>query len=289
MTELNTEGDSIGPTDSVPAPKPVSSNNDAFQALDLFTTYLDAKLKGLRDDIREEHDLSANSFKRLKKEREVKFKFNGNKKQFDFNSEVLEEVELAEKAVVKGDSSSTRDSLRNIRTLLEKRNKLIRIADKSVCGWDTVNESQNCRIQPENEVKYSDDTFEIGVFEENYEISEKHFNDTGVKGRLKRCVDFWRNTIEANDYILNVLSEGYLIPFISTPPNKFNFNNKSAFKHSEFVSKAILELLEVGSVVEMNTIPFVVNPLSVSVGSTGKKRLILDLREVNLHVWKEKV
>ncbi|XP_021371384.1 uncharacterized protein LOC110461960 isoform X2 [Mizuhopecten yessoensis] len=151
MTELNTEGDSIGPTDSVPAPKPVSSNNDAFQALDLFTTYLDAKLKGLRDDIREEHDLSANSFKRLKKEREVKFKFNGNKKQFDFNSEVLEEVELAEKAVVKGDSSSTRDSLRNIRTLLEKRNKLIRIADKSVCGWDTVNEYQSDELASDSE------------------------------------------------------------------------------------------------------------------------------------------
>ena len=32
-----------------------------------------------------------------------------------------------------------------------------------------------------------------------------------------------------------------------------------------------------------------VNPLTVSVPASGKKRLILDLREVNKHVWKEKV
>ena len=32
-----------------------------------------------------------------------------------------------------------------------------------------------------------------------------------------------------------------------------------------------------------------VSPLSVSVQSSGKKRLILDLRKANLHIWKDKV
>ena len=31
-----------------------------------------------------------------------------------------------------------------------------------------------------------------------------------------------------------------------------------------------------------------VNPLSVSIQSIGKKRLILDLRHVNKHIWKKK-
>ena len=31
--------------------------------------------------------------------------------------------------------------------------------------------------------------------------------------------------------------------------------------------------------------PYIVNPLSVSVQPSGKKRLILDLRHVNLHVF----
>jgi hypothetical protein len=32
-----------------------------------------------------------------------------------------------------------------------------------------------------------------------------------------------------------------------------------------------------------------VNPLTVSIQSNGKKRLILDLREVNVHLWKQSV
>ena len=35
--------------------------------------------------------------------------------------------------------------------------------------------------------------------------------------------------------------------------------------------------------------PFVVNTLTVSVQNSGKKRLILDLRHVNKHLWKSSV
>ena len=42
------------------------------------------------------------------------------------------------------------------------------------------------------------------------------------------------------------------------------------------------------SLVQVSSPPHVVNPLSVSVQSCGKKRLILDLRHVNKHIWKEK-
>ena len=46
-------------------------------------------------------------------------------------------------------------------------------------------------------------------------------------------------------------------------------NNKSAITHSDFFSEAIQNLLKR------------VNPLSVTVQKSGKKRLILDLRYVN--------
>lgn len=59
--------------------------------------------------------------------------------------------------------------------------------------------------------------------------------------------------------------------------------------HCEFVEMAILELLEDGLIVECVDIPFIVNPLTVSVQSNGKKRLILDLRCVNLHILKQSV
>ena len=52
--------------------------------------------------------------------------------------------------------------------------------------------------------------------------------------------------------------------------------------------EAIQELILSGSVVQVSSPPHVVNPLSVSIQSCGKKRLILDLRHVNKHIWKEK-
>ena len=66
-------------------------------------------------------------------------------------------------------------------------------------------------------------------------------------------------------------------------------NSKSAFLHSEFVEEAIGELLKVGSVVECHSPPKIVNALSVSVQSNGKKRLILHLRHVNFFVKKFKI
>ncbi|CAC5366298.1 unnamed protein product [Mytilus coruscus] len=66
-------------------------------------------------------------------------------------------------------------------------------------------------------------------------------------------------------------------------------NYKSANVHSNFVNEAISELLNIGCVIETPFQPFVVNPLSVAVQSSGKKRLILDLNELNVFIKKEKI
>ena len=58
-------------------------------------------------------------------------------------------------------------------------------------------------------------------------------------------------------------------------------NNRSARDHSSFVDEAVLELLSSGRVIQVVDAPVVVNPLSVSVQPSGKKRLILDLRHVS--------
>lgn len=108
-----------------------------------------------------------------------------------------------------------------------------------------------------------------------------------LKGRLKSHVAYWRS-INANRFIVNVIQFGYRIPFVSTPLAKRFVNNKSAFEHHDFVTNAISELLANSTTVEVPSVPLVVSPLSVSVNSSGKKRLILDLRYLNQHVWKEK-
>jgi hypothetical protein len=57
----------------------------------------------------------------------------------------------------------------------------------------------------------------------------------------------------------------------------------------DFVELAISDLLNNHSAIEVPFIPHVVNPLSVSIQSSGEKRLILDLRHVNQCLWKEKI
>ena len=79
------------------------------------------------------------------------------------------------------------------------------------------------------------------------------------------------------------------MPFYSNPASVCLPNNKSALNHAEFVDTAILDLLAKGLVEETPDAPFVVNPLTVSVQSNGKKQLILDLREINKHLYKQSV
>ena len=54
------------------------------------------------------------------------------------------------------------------------------------------------------------------------------------------------------------------------------------------MSKAVNELLHANLVEEIFCVPDIVNPLSVSTRSSGKQRLILDLRHVNSFIFKQK-
>ena len=74
---------------------------------------------------------------------------------------------------------------------------------------------------------------------------------------------------------------------MQTPEPAVFKNNKSALANPDFVTEAIQELVSTNRVLEVPFSPKVVNPLSVA-SNKGKNRLILDLRYVNLHLWKEK-
>ena len=53
------------------------------------------------------------------------------------------------------------------------------------------------------------------------------------------------------------------------------------------MTDATLELVVNSAIVEVTPVPLV-SPLLVVLSSSGKKRLILDLRNLNQHVWKAK-
>lgn len=122
-------------------------------------------------------------------------------------------------------------------------------------------------------------------FTDDYYEYEQGQANIIVKGRLKTHFTFWKN-IGCYDFILDTIFNGYRIPFYTTPPPVYLHNNRSALNHNDFVVEAINDLLIRGLVVECTEQPIVVNPLTVSIQNNGKKRLILDLRHVNYHLWK---
>eukprot|EP00057_Strongylocentrotus_purpuratus_P017653 XP_011672127.1 PREDICTED: uncharacterized protein LOC105442056 isoform X3 [Strongylocentrotus purpuratus] len=117
--------------------------------------------------------------------------------------------------------------------------------------------------------------------------SEKNCKVVTPVGRLKSAKDKWKE-IGTNEFILDIISEGYKIPFITRPKKTESKNNRSAIQNAEFVGKEIQNLTRKGCVTEVFQKPEVINPLTVA-GNKEKPRLVLDCRNINPHLFKQKV
>jgi hypothetical protein len=109
-----------------------------------------------------------------------------------------------------------------------------------------------------------------------------------VKGKQKANIQFWID-IGAYDFIIDIIRDGYKIPFYSSPLSVYLSNNWSALKNANFADTAVQYVLLRGLIYTCIKQPLVVNPLTVSIQSNTKKRLILDLIAVNGHLWKQSV
>ena len=110
----------------------------------------------------------------------------------------------------------------------------------------------------------------------------------GIRLLMLAHIQFWYN-ISDPQLIQDTIRFGYVLPFVSHPPKMSSRNNKSALSNSSFVEQASTELVNLGTVERCTEQPEVLNPITVSVPSNGKKRLILDLRLVNDHLEKVSV
>ncbi|XP_033124891.1 uncharacterized protein LOC117123150 [Anneissia japonica] len=96
---------------------------------------------GVKEYIDDAIKIHKTETQKIKMAAKVKFRFISNQAQFEFNSELLDWVEKASDSLGKADAvDKVGADLNEIKKLLHRRNKLIRIADKSEGGWSVVDE-----------------------------------------------------------------------------------------------------------------------------------------------------
>ena len=99
-----------------------------------FKSYVDGKLDSVKEDNKEKYLAASQELDQLKRSAAVNFKWKGNKAQFDFNSGVLAKLEKAEVDLNDGKATKAEKGIVDAITDIKRRNKHIRLADKSEAG-----------------------------------------------------------------------------------------------------------------------------------------------------------
>ncbi|VDI70230.1 Hypothetical predicted protein [Mytilus galloprovincialis] len=207
----------------------------------------------------------------------------------------------------------------------KKRNKLIRIADKSEGGWKTVEEYLSDDVANDDDDERIRAAYDRAVKKLKTVKQDKRQNikkrpaesaggplsiaHNGNNGGFSQQQPFLVAGAAAPSHLVGtelgtsvttvvcmdigqktyLIENGYKIPLITEPESVLLRNNKSALEHKDFVEKAVQELIDASLIKEVSNRPHVVNPLTVSINSSGKGRLILDLRHVNKQVVYSKI
>ena len=122
---------------------------------------LSEKLEKLKKDVHAGQDMAAEHVvKKLKRDRGLEFKKKGHERQFFFNDKVKDKMENATVMMKKIDPSTApnKEALEEAKKELEEgiqlisqRQKLIRLADRSDYGWDTVHEYEKDELAEDDD------------------------------------------------------------------------------------------------------------------------------------------
>ena len=150
------ETSNVGDSAQLSAPSSDTSLSNA-ETLRLFSQLLDAKFDQkfatFKRDLEDKEATTQSELKMLKIESKAanSFTFKGNKVQCELNVSLHDLMDGAIKNISKGNLSAAISELESVKTLLTKRNKLIRFADKSRAGWTAVEEYESDELAGDSE------------------------------------------------------------------------------------------------------------------------------------------
>lgn len=109
------------------------------------STQLNEKLNSYTETLADDTEIKNQKLEsklkqKLKKETTITFRYKGNRNQYEFNNDLLEKVEQVKMLSEIGSVNRLSKKLDEIVNDIEKRNKMIRLADRSSEGWLTVEE-----------------------------------------------------------------------------------------------------------------------------------------------------
>ena len=78
---------------------------------------------------------------------------------------------------------------------------------------------------------------------------------------------------------------GYVLPLMSQPTPFSSKNQLSAMQDMEFVDHCIDQLLNSACIKVLEAVPYICSPLSVVESNSGKKRLVINPRHLNMFLF----
>ena len=124
-------------------------------------------------------------------------------------------------------------------------------------------ELNELRVFTDEELNAGDEHLGVALANELEYVGRKLTTNTSVPCNIHRekFLDFWKNELEAPQWVIDQLVNGYSLPFLCEPPESFEKNNVSAIKDMVFVRQEVKRLEQLGCIKKVCYRPKCVLPL----------------------------